>query len=346
MIHFFPRYTVDASDTPFGAELRRLGVPHRFFGAVLSHRYRSVFELIFVVHTRLLWFACRNAWRSLVTARPLPDVVVISSDVEAFVFGLLRALLRRRTRIVYETFIFVPRQGRLRHLHRAYIGAALRFVDVAICHARLEVEQCQDRFPDHATDFVFVPFGTTLTLRQELMARHGAASVGSRVVVSAGKSGRDYACLGRAAQGLSCQVRIVCDFAGQTQGLEGLPNVQVLDNCYGERYLETLAQAAIVVIPLAVDEVSAGQMVLLQAFALRKPVIITRTRTTADYATDGEDALMVPLGDEAALRAALQRLLGDPALCARLGAQGEQRFVNFNSTEAYVRQLVAAVGVA
>ena len=343
MFHFFPRYTKDASDTPFGSELRRLGVPHRFFGAVLSHRYRSRLELLFVIHSKLLWFSLRNAWRSLVTSRPAPTVVVINSDVETLVFGLFRWVLRRRVLIVFETFIFVPKGGWLGRLHQRYIALILRIADVAICHARLEVAACQRHFPRARARFVFVPYGTTLTHRQDLMARHAAAAEAGDVVVSAGKSGRDYATLARGAEGLPCHVQIICDFAAPVAALRHSDRLQVLRDCYGNDYLEALARAKIVVIPLAVNDISAGQMVLLQAFALKKPVIITRTLTTEDYAVDGEDVLMVPMGDADAMRLALQRLLTDDALRRRLADQGERRFVEVNSTEAYVRHLVAMV---
>jgi glycosyltransferase involved in cell wall biosynthesis len=343
MIHFFPRYTKDASDTPFGAELRRLGIPHRFFGAVLSHRYRSKLELIFVIHTRLLWFALRNAVRSLLLASPAPTVVVINSDIEALVFGLARWLFRRRVCIVFETLIFVHRPGWLGRLHHRYFASALRFVDVAICHSNLEVENSRRRFPAVATRFVFVPFGTVLTNRLELIARFGQGAELNDVVVSAGKSGRDYETLVRAAAGLPCHVRIICDFATQTANIRGSDQVEILDACYGMDYLEAMAQAKVIVIPLAVGDVSAGQMVLLQAYALEKPVIITRTPTTEDYATDGVDVLMVPLGDANALHMALNRLLSDAELRQRLGQSGARRFAECNSTEAYVQQLMRTI---
>ncbi len=341
MIHFFPRYTKDASDTPFGAEMRRLGIPHRFFGEVISHRYRSKLELIFVIHTRLLWFSVRNAVRSLLIAAPAPTTVIINSDLEAFAFGLVRRLFRRRVSIVYETFIFVPRSGWVGSLHRRYFALALRFVDIAICHSRLEASNCERWFSNTGAKFLFVPFGIHLNNRQDLMHRFGPDAELGDHVVAAGKSGRDYATLVAAAADLPCHVRIVCDFVAQTATIHPSDRVEVLRDCYGMDYLETLAKAKIVVIPLAVDDVSAGQMVLLQAFALHKPVIITRTSPTEDYATDGVEVLMVPLGDVAALRAALQRLLNDADLRRRLRENGARRFIECNSVEAYLQPLLS-----
>ncbi len=120
--------------------------------------------------------------------------------------------------------------------------------------------------------------------------------------------------------------------------------VSILRGCFGRDYIERLAAALFVVVPLALDGISAGQMVLLQAAALGQAVILTRTATTTDYATDGEDAMLVGIGDVAGLRAAIRRLLDDADYREALGANARRRFERDHSTEAFVRNLVAVVG--
>jgi glycosyltransferase involved in cell wall biosynthesis len=61
----------------------------------------------------------------------------------------------------------------------------------------------------------------------------------------------------------------------------------------------------------------------LEAMACGAPVIATRTGAIPEFA--GDAALLVDPGDRAALRAALQRLLGDPELRGQLRARGPQR---------------------
>jgi phosphatidylinositol alpha 1,6-mannosyltransferase len=51
-----------------------------------------------------------------------------------------------------------------------------------------------------------------------------------------------------------------------------------------------------------------------------RPVIATPCAGTRDLLVDGENGLLVPPGDGAALRAALSRVTGDAAFAARLGA--------------------------
>jgi len=64
---------------------------------------------------------------------------------------------------------------------------------------------------------------------------------------------------------------------------------------------------------------------LLEAMALGKAVVTTASGGNTDLCTDGEDSLLVPSRDSAALGAALARLLGDAALRARLGAAARAR---------------------
>jgi len=58
---------------------------------------------------------------------------------------------------------------------------------------------------------------------------------------------------------------------------------------------------------------------LLQAMLVGLPCVTTNVGSMVELARDGETALVVPAQETAALRAALERLMRDPALRARLG---------------------------
>jgi rhamnosyl/mannosyltransferase len=78
-------------------------------------------------------------------------------------------------------------------------------------------------------------------------------------------------------------------------------------------------------------------LVQLEAMHCGKPVVATRLGTGVEYVTlDEVTGLLVKPGDEQALAQALNRLLGDPALRARLGEAGRRRVAE----EFSVRQMV------
>ncbi len=61
-------------------------------------------------------------------------------------------------------------------------------------------------------------------------------------------------------------------------------------------------------------------MVAREAMAYGRPVVATAVGGLVDAVEDGETGLLVPAGDVAALRAAIERLLDDADLRHRLGA--------------------------
>lgn len=65
-------------------------------------------------------------------------------------------------------------------------------------------------------------------------------------------------------------------------------------------------------------------VVLMEAMAAGLPVVASRLSGIPELVTDEVSGLLVPPGDDDALADALERLAGDPALRARLGAAGRE----------------------
>lgn len=72
--------------------------------------------------------------------------------------------------------------------------------------------------------------------------------------------------------------------------------------------------------------------VAMEAMAVGKPLVASRIGGLTDLVLDGETGLLVPPGDAEALRLAIQRLLDDPALRARMGQAGQRKVVEFQAT--------------
>lgn len=83
-----------------------------------------------------------------------------------------------------------------------------------------------------------------------------------------------------------------------------------------------------------------------EAMAHARPVVASAVGGLLDLVVDGETGLLVPPRDPAALRAALERLLGDRELRRRLGAAGRERIREHFSWEAATDATLAAYSEA
>jgi glycosyltransferase involved in cell wall biosynthesis len=78
----------------------------------------------------------------------------------------------------------------------------------------------------------------------------------------------------------------------------------------------------------------------LEAMQFALPVVGTRIAGVAEQVEDGVTGLLVEPSDPEGLADALERLLRDPALRARMGAAGRARVQRLFSTDTYVRRVV------
>jgi glycosyltransferase involved in cell wall biosynthesis len=166
-------------------------------------------------------------------------------------------------------------------------------------------------------------------------------------ICSAGLEARDYPTLLRAVRDLNVQVTIAAASpwskrADTTQG-EAIPaNVTV--QRFGQFELRQLyADSRFVVMPLYNVTFQAGVTTILEAMAMERAVICTRTPGQIDVIIDGETGLYVPPGDPQALRTAITYLLDHPEEAERMGRAGRQRVEQGMTIEHYVDHLSSYV---
>jgi glycosyltransferase involved in cell wall biosynthesis len=105
---------------------------------------------------------------------------------------------------------------------------------------------------------------------------------------------------------------------------------------------ELYARSRFVVIPLLPSDTDNGITVMLEAMAMGKPVICSRTRGQVDVLQDGVTGLFVPVGDAHALREAILGLWNDPARTQLMG-RNARAFVERHHT---LEQFTAATRAA
>lgn len=182
------------------------------------------------------------------------------------------------------------------------------------------------------------------------------------LVCSIGAEARDYATLYEAISGLDVRVEllvgsIVWASADPNASIPAQPmhafetevptNVQFRSRLDWDELRRLHTRSRFQVIPLHDVEYNAGITTLLEAMAMGRAVVLTRTRGSADLIEHGKHGLYVPPGDPLALRFAIQYLLDHPDEAERMGREGralvEQRH-RMDTYTAYLAGLVQGEG--
>ena len=99
-----------------------------------------------------------------------------------------------------------------------------------------------------------------------------------------------------------------------------------------------MARADILVLPSHAENFPIS---IIEALAAETAVVATPVGATPELLQDGVSALFVPVGDVAALAAALARLIDDPALRRSIAAAGHAVFTEHLEIDALARRLAA-----
>jgi glycosyltransferase involved in cell wall biosynthesis len=103
------------------------------------------------------------------------------------------------------------------------------------------------------------------------------------------------------------------------------------------------ADAQFVVMPLHETDFQAGVTTILEAMAMGKAVVCTRTNGQTDVVIDGITGMYVPPGDAVGLRAAIERLRRDPTQARRLGDAARSYIEQECDVRVYARRLSEVV---
>lgn len=170
------------------------------------------------------------------------------------------------------------------------------------------------------------------------------------VICAVGLERRDYETLVDAVRDLDVRVIIAAasPWSKQSDTTEGrqLPD-NVLVRKFSQFELRLVYHAsAFLVMPLEPVDFQAGVTAILEAMAMGKPVVCTRTTGQTDVLRDGETGLYVPPKDAASLRAAIQKLLADRDQAARMGERGRRVIEDQMNLARYCQRLADHVSRA
>lgn len=278
--------------------------------------------------------ALEAGWNTIRRTRDA-DAFVCSTLRNAMALGLYKRISgSRRPRIVLtEMRLDEQRAGIRWRLKVALQRFAFAAVDLMCVSAKGEARAYADRLRLPIERFQFVPWHTNV-----LSPRHYEAK--GRYAFAAGRTGRDWRTLAAAVRGLDVDVKVVCT-RRDAEATAFPPNVAVLTDVPYSMYRTLLEDAAVVVIPLEPHVYSSGQVVILEAMALGKPVITTRVVGSEDYIDEGVDGLLVDPGDATQLREALVGIVRDTDRRHAIGSAALQRVLGQHTLEGYAARVLA-----
>lgn len=233
------------------------------------------------------------------------DVVFATADTVGIPLVLLKRVGLLRPPLVYISIGLPERLVQVRR-RRLYAGAFRRVAEL-VAYSEQEAEWLRREL---ALPVRFVPFGVDVTEFSPTLVQEEDVDV-----VSVGADPhRDFALLCAVARRLpELRFRIVAA-PEHVRALGDVPaNVAIETDVPLERVRERLAAGHVVALPVRRNSYSGATTVLLQAMALGKPVVVSRTDAIARgyELEDGVNCRFVPPEDGDALEQALLETLAD-----------------------------------
>ncbi len=249
------------------------------------------------------------------------DVVFSTVDTVGIPLVLAKRARFLRPPLVYAAIGLPERLERLRgeRMRRRY-AAALGCAAAVVVYSEHEADVLREWLAQHgeSVPVSFVPFGVD---PDHFTDSGGKATVD---IVSVGADPlRDLELLLDVAGRMPDESFRVVTTTDRLRTLGPAPeNVTLEADLPFDEMRRRLAEARVVALPVRENSYSAATTVLLQAMALAKPVVVTRTKAIASgYGlVDGENARLVPPGDADSFERALLDVLGDDWRARALGA--------------------------
>ena len=164
-----------------------------------------------------------------------------------------------------------------------------------------------------------------------------------RMICAVGLEFRDYPTLLKAVRGLDVEV-IIAAASPWSKRADTTAGAVIPDNVTVRKFTQyelrqLYADSLFVVMPLYEVNFQAGVTAILEAMAMEKAIICTRTPGQTDVIVDGHTGCYVPPNDVHSLRAAICHLLANPAQGVAMGKAGRARIEAEMSLDCYATRL-------
>jgi glycosyltransferase involved in cell wall biosynthesis len=269
------------------------------------------------------------------------EVILTDGEQIGLPLALLMCLTwgRRARHVMIVHILSVPKKSRLYKALR--LG---RRIDEMIVYAAAQKEFIVGALGFPAERVTLSPFMVDTAF---FNADRVDAPTGPPRICAAGLEFRDYPTMIDAVRGLDVKV-VLAAASPWSKRSSDLDNIDLPSNVEVVRLdlhqlRQLYADSSIVVMPLHEVDFQAGVTTLLEAMAMGKPIICSRTSGQTDVITDEVTGVYVPVGDAGALRSAIVDLLDDPDTADRLGSAARDWVSRSADIDIYVATIASII---
>jgi glycosyltransferase involved in cell wall biosynthesis len=282
------------------------------------------------------------AWACFRSRRRYDVVFTDGEQVGLPLAALLRLVRERPAHLMVVHRLSVPK--------KAVLFRALRLgegIDRMFTYASAQRRFVEEHLRSPVGSVVQTPFMVDTAFFAPEVAPPRRRGETRPLICAAGLERRDYPTMVEAVRDLDVRVVLAAasPWSKQPDSSAGVDRpVQVEVRQLGFVDLRALyAEADVVVVPVVETDFQAGITTILEAMAMAKPIICTRTSGQTDTIIDGVTGVYVPPGDPDAMRDAIERLLADPAWASSLGAAARRWAVEHADIHRYCERLARHV---
>lgn len=234
-------------------------------------------------------------------------------------------------------FIMREKEPTLRsRLKFFFMRLILSSINIAVCSSTGEVSYYREVFNWEEGRTRFVPFHTDPKFLEVPLDENEG------YILTAGRTFRDYKTFFDAVREIDQRVIVVA--SPWNINKNNIPkNVSIKYDITITELTDLIRNCSIVVIPLDDKKISIGQSVFLQAMAMRKTVVVTKTAGTIDYIDHFENGMLVPPRDSSRMFEAIQYLINNENERFRIGRNAKQSVLKSHLPQHYyqnVRRLI------
>lgn len=243
----------------------------------------------------------------------------------AFYCKLFR--IRKTSVIVACNFTYKRKNGIIGKIYHAFMKYAVNNSYLDYCHVPSHeyVQLCCDELGVSKEQFIVTNFGVP-----DIYDIWKKSVVNcSNYVLSIGRSNRDFDFLIEVWSDIKLKdykLIIISDTYHVTTELS--PNVEIINNIFGDAQFPWLFNADLIIIPIADGRICSGDTVLLNGMVFEKTIIVTKPSTLYEmYIQDGKNGYALEKEKEK-FASFVSNLLACPDKLKYIGKQARQSYIN------------------